>query len=143
MVAKLSHVARFRGLVLCAGGALFAALLLGCSGGDGDGPSRHRLTGTVTLDGQPVASGQIFFDPDVSQGNSGPQAYATIKDGKYDTSAGEGKGHVGGPHKVSISGPDFHYESKTPVNLPKENGEQNFDLKGSEVQKVAPSATPA
>jgi hypothetical protein len=138
MLAKSFPAARFHAFVLGVGGALLATVLIGCNSGGGDGPSRNRLTGAVTLDGQPVASGQIFFDPDVSQGNSGPQAFATIKDGKYDTSAADSKGHVGGPHKVRISGPDFNYESKTPVNLPKENGTQNFELKSSEVTKVTP-----
>ena len=46
--------------------------------------------------------GQIVFEPDRSAGNSGPQGFAEIRDGKYDTTTG--KGTVGGVHIVRISG---------------------------------------
>ena len=61
---------------------LLVVLLLGCSGEDG--PQRYRVSGTVTFKGAPVPIGVIQFPPDATQGNSGPPAFADIKDGKYD-----------------------------------------------------------
>ncbi len=78
--------------------------LAGCGGSD-DGPPRADVSGTVTFKGQPVPVGKIIFEPDTSKGNSGPQAFADIKDGKYST-AESGKGTVGGPHVIRINGWD-------------------------------------
>ena len=46
----------------------------------------------------------IVFTPDTSAGNSGPQGVATIKDGKYDTAAPEGRGLAGGPTLIRVTG---------------------------------------
>lgn len=78
---------------------LLAVLLLGCSGEEG--PQRYRVSGTVTFEGSPVPIGAIQFTPDATQGNSGPPAFAEIKDGEYDTAV-SGKGFIGGPHIVSV-----------------------------------------
>jgi hypothetical protein len=82
--------------------ALCAAWFSGCSGSS-DGPTRYRIDGTVQFDNKPVPAGTIYFDPDTTKGNKGPQAYAQIVDGKYDTDKG-GKGHTGGAMKVRIVG---------------------------------------
>jgi len=58
--------ARWCGLLLF--GAL--AAMLGCSAGD-DGWNRQAISGTVTLNGQPLDSGTISFEPmDLSAGTS-------------------------------------------------------------------------
>ena len=75
-------------------------LITGCKE---SGPQRYRLQGTVEFDGKPVPAGTIYVDPDSAKGNKGPQGYATIVDGKFDTEKG-GKGHVGGPMKIRIVG---------------------------------------
>jgi hypothetical protein len=82
-----------------------AALLVTCalSAGCGDGSGRVELSGTVTFNGQPVPAGKIYFSPDPAKGNKGPQGYADIKDGKFDT-ARTGKGGVTGPVIVHIEG---------------------------------------
>lgn len=46
-----------------------------------------------------------MFQPDTAQGNRGPAGYATIENGRYNT-ARSGRGVVGGPHRVIISGFD-------------------------------------
>lgn len=111
------------------------ALSAGC-GGD-DGPPRSDISGTVTFKGQPVPVGKIFFEPDTAKGNAGPQAFADIKDGEYST-AETGKGMVGGPHLVRISGWDgkasgdmtmgnsIFVDYRTEVDLPKEASVQDF-----------------
>jgi len=111
-----------------------AALCAGCGG-----QRTYNISGTVTFQGKPVPAGQIVFEPDASAGNNGPPAFAKIKDGHYDTSS-EGRGTVGGPHLVRIHGRDgiprgellnglpLFRDYNAKVDLPKKNGEQNFDV---------------
>lgn len=86
-----------RGLAL----ALSSAVLMGCSD---SGPPRFRLDGTVDFDGKPVPSGTIYFEPDGKKGNKGPQGKAAIVNGKFDTQAEGGMGHIGGPTVIRILG---------------------------------------
>jgi hypothetical protein len=53
-------------------------LAVGCSG-SGDDLPREPVSGTVTLDNQPLASGTISFIPVAGQGGGG----GTITDGKF------------------------------------------------------------
>jgi hypothetical protein len=118
--------------------ALSAVLLCGCGGG---GRRLHPVAGTVTFDGKPLAVGQIFFDPDVGKGNDGPQGFAHIKDGKFDTAEG-GRGVLGGPYIVRIDGFDGRPGPEMPLgrplfaeyqekrDLPAERSEQQFDVPG-------------
>ena len=79
---------------------LVALMLAGCGGGD-KGPDRVDISGSATFDGQPIAAGEITFIPDSRKGNSGPATTAVIKGGAY-TTAGGGKGTVGGPHILKV-----------------------------------------
>jgi hypothetical protein len=111
------------------------ALLAGC-----DGEKTYNISGTVTYQGKPVPTGQIVFEPDASAGNKGAAAFAKIKDGHYDTSTGDSRGTVGGPHLVRIQGRDgiprgelingmpLFRDYNTKVDLPKKSGEQNFEV---------------
>jgi hypothetical protein len=93
----------------------------------------------VRFDGKPVPAGMIFFDPDVSRGNDGPQGFAPIKDGRYDTRH-NGKGAVGGPHMVRIQcfdgkpgaelpmGHLLRPEYTTAIDLPGKATTQDFDV---------------
>ena len=119
--------------------AIFLALLAGCGAGESEGPDRFGVSGTVNYEGQPVQSGRIYFEPDSAQGNSGPQGYAEIAAGKYDTAGDSGKGTVGGPHRVRITTPQFEYQKPEAVDLPKEDSTQNFGLKASDVQQTPQS----
>jgi hypothetical protein len=121
---------------------LFAATLLaGCSGGQSD---RLRISGEATFDGQPIPYGEVQFTPDGAKQNSGPQGIATIKDGKYDTSASEGKGFAGGHtvvRVIGLSGPggkplcDFEYR----VELPRTDTTHDVQVPKSAAAKKAPS----
>lgn len=86
-------------IVLCA-----AVLCCGCGGGD-DGVARIDTQGTITFEGQPLPKGRIVFEPDISSGSEGPQGYAEIENGEYDTRL-TGKGPVPGPQIVTITGYD-------------------------------------
>ena len=112
------------------------ACLLGC--GD-PGPQRYHVQGKVTSGGEPVPAGIIFFDPDSTQGNTGPQGYAYIKDGMYDT-RDDGEGSAGGALIVNISGFDgkpgeelplgrmIYGEHDFKIELPLEEATHDFEL---------------
>tara|TARA_R110002095_G_scaffold206269_1_gene190204 strand:- start:1595 stop:2041 length:447 start_codon:yes stop_codon:yes gene_type:complete len=97
-----------RSKYLCIKNKLFWGMLFlmaGCGWNNENGPQRFDVTGIVTFNNKPVPRGTIVFSPDKSEGNSGPQGAAEIRDGKFDTSL-KGKGIVGGSHLVIISGFD-------------------------------------
>ena len=120
----------------------------GC-GGNGD-PRQNNLSGNVTFGGKPIPAGSIVFEPDVSKGNTGPQGRADIRDGEYDTSA-TGKGTVGGPYIVRITGFDRveenEYQPATPLfaeyrleaDLPDETGEMDFEVPADAPKKSTKS----
>jgi hypothetical protein len=61
----------------------------------------YRVSGTVTYAGKPIPKGLIFFDPQAE----GPQGFANIEGGKYDTSIpGKGRGIRGGAYNIRVSG---------------------------------------
>lgn len=110
---------------------LFAVLICGC-GGKKNPPGRYDLSGTVTYDGQPVPIGVVSFAPDTKNGNQGPGSTGDIVDGQYKTRPG--KGVVGGPYVVTISGYPKHADVDlfTPytvsIDLPAEGGAYDFEV---------------
>lgn len=78
-----------------------AIVLAGCGKA---GPVRYRVQGNVTYDGKPVTYGRVVFDPDVTKENTGPQGYAAIENGRFDTGANGGQGTSGGPMMVTLHG---------------------------------------
>lgn len=82
------------------------------------GPERYDIRGAVTFRGEPVPSGTITFEPDLSKSNSGPVSVIPIVDGKYDSLALERPGPLAGPLIVRISGypaPDPDVEIQPPL----------------------------
>jgi hypothetical protein len=111
----------------------------GCSGEE----KLYDISGTITYQGQPVAKGLIFFDPV----DGGPQGFATIENGKYDTSATQqGRGIRGGKYNVRINGfdgqvgpdapfgaalfPEHHFQ----VELPAQNQTFDYDVPASKTK---------
>ena len=86
---------------------LAIALLLplaGC-GGRSDLPPRAKVSGVVTLDGQPLTIGLVQFSPDQSKDNKGPVAVGQIDStGHYQltTDRQGGDGAVLGFHKIRV-----------------------------------------
>ncbi|MCL4203728.1 MAG: hypothetical protein KJ000_14605 [Pirellulaceae bacterium] len=78
---------------------LLAVSMTGC--GASDGVDRASVSGTVTLDGQPVGEGSIVFTP--TAGTTGPMCFVPIANGAYSIAAGD-RGPVVGKHKVEIEG---------------------------------------
>lgn len=88
---------RFRHAIL----ALLSALALSmCGCGPSDGIQKVIVQGTITFEGEPLASGQIMFYP--IEETQGPVSIALIEQGKY---IAELKGGVPvGTHRVKIEG---------------------------------------
>ncbi|MBN2021567.1 MAG: hypothetical protein JW809_02130 [Pirellulales bacterium] len=82
---------------------LLLAVLSAAQGCGKDAVPRHNLSGTVTFRGKPVPVGLIVFEPDATKGNRGPQGYAQIFDGQYETEK-FGKGAIIGALNVEITG---------------------------------------
>jgi len=115
---------------------LLFILSIGCSGPNG--PARYEVHGTVTFDGRPVPAGEIVFEPDATQGNSGPQTRASIHNGEYCTPKGKGsvpgpvlvqiRAYDGEPNPESQIGRELAPAYRTTLELPQENSKQNFDV---------------
>jgi hypothetical protein len=85
-------------------GALAAALLLGATGCGSGGPKLHKVSGTVTLDGQPLAGADVNFEPDDYAGGLQAASGRTTTDGSYTlTTYTSGDGAMEGNYKVTIS----------------------------------------
>jgi hypothetical protein len=82
----------------------WAFVATGCTKGE----KLYRVSGKVTFDGKPIPKGNIFFDPQAD----GPQGYASILDGKYDTAAG--KGVRGGQYNIRVNGFDGKEANEAP-----------------------------
>src|SRR5262245_59243361 len=76
------------------------AVLLLAAGCGGDPLGRHAISGSVKVDGAPLASGNISFQPTEGQPTSGG---AVVSAGKYAVPR-EG-GLVAGKYRVSINAP--------------------------------------
>ena len=100
MILPLGRRREAAGVVLGVTAAA-AILLAGCGK---SGPVRYRVQGTVTYDGRPVTYGRVVFDPDVTKENTGPQGYAAIENGRFDTAENGGQGTSGGPMMVTLHG---------------------------------------
>jgi hypothetical protein len=81
-------------------GLILAVALVGCGGSPG--PQTYHVSGKVTFDGKPLPFGTIVFEPD--KGNAGPQGFAEIRDGDFDTRRSNGQGVVSGKVVASLTG---------------------------------------
>ncbi len=78
---------------------MLAGLMLGCADGD-DGLPRREISGSVTFDGKPLASGSIQFQPEGVAQEATVSAGGLIADGRY--RVGRKEGLVPGSYKVLI-----------------------------------------
>jgi len=128
-------------------GAVFVCLLASCQQSQ-DGAQRFSLSGEIKVDGKPVPAGEIMFEPDTSQGNSGPAGVAEIKDGRYSTLPEMGT--VGGPQIAVISankGIILKENGETPqgwlildgfrmtIDLPRKSHTENLDISSTESEE--------
>jgi hypothetical protein len=125
-----------------------ALMLAGC----GDGTQRVRVSGQVTFQGKPVKYGNLVFEPDQSRGNRGPQGYARISDGMYDTN-NAGTGPCPGPQVVYIEGyPELDggaprksrlvFKHRTTADLSGKTATVDFDVPASAAYRETVSDLP-
>jgi hypothetical protein len=112
-------------------GVLLLLVVGGCS--ESGGPKAYRVSGEAKHGGQPIVFGDVLFTPDGAAGNSGPQGIATIRDGKYDTSAPGGQGFGGGPAVIKVTvlekeGGRWIVDYEYKANLPKADGTHNIEV---------------
>ena len=112
------------------------------------GTQRIRVTGQVTFEGKPLPFGNITFEPDTAKGNRGPQGYARIQDGKYDTDLA-GSGPNPGAQSVFIEGyPELGTSAdnrstrlvcsyRTTVDLPHEDAKKDFNVPATSARRVS------
>jgi hypothetical protein len=98
---------------LCVCAVLLAASLAGC-GQAGDTLPREAVSGTVTLDGQPLAHGVLQMVP-TSQ-NEGTPCGALIEDGKF--AIPRQQGPVPGDYTVTINSNQEGAEGRAPAGAP-------------------------
>src|SRR5436190_1773515 len=107
--------------------AALTLLLMGCS--QGDRPPIGEVTGTITLDDQPLGGAIVTFSP---VGGGRPSQAMTTPEGKYElVYIGTTNGAKVGQHKISVStsydgddpmtGKTVHFPEQIP---PKYNGEK-------------------
>ena len=75
---------------------LLIGLAVGC--GPADGLNRQAMSGTVTVDGQPLTSGAILFEPETEQ--SGTAVGSTIRQGTFLITRDQGA--VPGTYRVRV-----------------------------------------
>lgn len=137
----MTNCPRPRSATFVGGVALTTLALLGlCGCGGSGGVDRYELSGAATYGGRPLPAGVMFLQPDTSRGNDGPGTMTEINDGRYQTFAG--KGTVGGPHVVRITGYDgppggetsggrrLFREYRFQVDLPRHDASHDFDVPG-------------
>ena len=128
-------------------GALGWVLILAASAGCGSNEiERYELSGSVRYGDRLVPAGTISFEPD-AQGVGG--GFAPIRDGRFDTTD-SGRGHLGGKHRVQITGFDGLVNPSNPdspakilfpaydldIELPKETTTMDFEIPLDQRSKV-------
>lgn len=129
-----------------AGAALLLAVGLAVAGCGG--PHAVDVSGTITFGGKPLPAGRVYFNPDFTRGNDGPQGYAQVEGGRFDTRKG-GQGACGGPTVVVIqgyaAGPEgapgsmgsrLFREFQIETDLPRQSCTRDFDVPASAAQDL-------
>ncbi|MCE9560957.1 MAG: hypothetical protein K8U57_02775 [Planctomycetes bacterium] len=115
------------------------ASLAGCGGGSSDDSD---VSGTVNIDGKPLAEGQIIFES--ADGSKAPAA-GTIKAGQYSLKTAPGVKKVkitatrpgkkvdpmmGAAPQEALIGPDYNSATKLTAEVkPGKNADVNFEVK--------------
>ena len=94
-IMQLNHLPVLRVFFL-----LTVGLLTACSGGDSDVPELGQVSGTITLDGQPLEGASVTFEPQTGTLSTG----STDASGHYELVFNKDhQGAVLGTHTVRIS----------------------------------------
>jgi hypothetical protein len=109
-VRRLGHL-QLGGLVALAITACVAMAIAGCRKPDG----LTAVSGRVTWRGEPVPRGDVYIEPDASQGNKGPQCRSSIIDGAFVSRPQFGA--IQGPVVVTVVGTHTPPDSEFSVPL--------------------------
>jgi len=113
--------------------------LIGCGPRD-TGPTRYRLSGSVTFEGEPVQNGTVVLIPKDGKYGGGS---APIANGRFDTAAPGGRGHLGGPHSVVVnSDMPAEYDEKWVPAFPPYKFKQELPALSSTLDIEVPAAIP-
>ena len=91
--------------------ALALFIVPGCQKSNG----LTAVTGKVTFKGSPVPMGNVYIEPDASQGNKGPQCRSSIIKGEFKSRPEFGS--VSGPVIVDVEGSEQRAEKEFPTPL--------------------------
>lgn len=80
---------------------LGATLALFCSGCSGENTAESSVTGTVTMDGQPLSNAMVIFHPTIQDGEI--SSGTTDDQGRYTAMNRLGPGAAAGSYKVTVS----------------------------------------
>ena len=87
--------------MICSASKLLPLALLVLAGcGDGTYP----ISGSLSVDGQPVPKGRVTIAPDGSGGSRGNPISAAVRDGRFDT--GDSRVQGGGSYRLNIKSYD-------------------------------------
>lgn len=118
----------------------FAALLLLAGCGAADGPELARVSGTVTLNGEPLPHAVVQFQPTGPQGSY--SAARTDESGFYELRfTRDRSGAIIGTHRVSIStaAPDAEDENGNPRPVA-EKVPATYNAQSTMIRDVEPGA---
>lgn len=117
-------------------------LAAGCSK---EGPKRFDHWGKITYRGMPIPKGVMNFDPDLGAKNDGPQGFAEIVNGEYDTRKRPMSGPGSGKYVIRVFAADGVAASEAPMGKPlfTSQVELHEDLKAQdgELNFVIPETT--
>lgn len=129
-----------RGFEICT--LILVGCVLGCGGGGPKMPPTFPVSGTVSLDGKPLAEGSIVFD---STDGKTTASSGGIKDGKFEfrSTAGEkivrinspkvtdAKDEYGSQISVELVGQEFHRKSTLKATVKEgDNKDLKFEVRG-------------
>jgi hypothetical protein len=105
---------------------LALAAVCGCGGGEAPLP-RAAVSGTVTLDGQPLQEGVVRFVP--IDNTAGPKTSVIVSQGKFSADAEQGP--IVGKHRIEIESTDdggYAMDDEQAIQKLRESGVTRIDV---------------
>ena len=104
-----------------------------------DLPPTAEVSGTVTLDGQPISGAMILFIPDAQKGTRGASGVAASDEkGHFEVSTAGVQGALVGSHKIGVEArakPKNETDTMPPSRIPTRYNNPNTSSLSAEVKK--------
>lgn len=124
----------------------FVVAFAGCSRSP---TNEFQVAGVITLAGEPIHSGRVYFTPMLEKGNDGPQGVALIHNGRFDTRQPGGRPAPPGAVRVRVdgygpplpgkaNGPSLVWEYEVEKELPRNDSTLDLNLPESARARPAP-----